>query len=615
MEPVSSGSAQRISDESQQVCLSESSTAALSTLAREQGLTLNTLVLGAWAILLSRYSGESDVVLGATVSGRPAELSGVENMVGLFINTLPVRIKLSPDSRLAPWLGSVQAELAELRQYEYCGLVDIQGWSDVPRGLPLFRTILVFENYPMRVSAERLRESEFHIEAADLRVTEMTHYPLFARVIPGRELELRVGYDSTLYDAAAAGRILRCFKNVLEAMAANIHNRLSCIEVLNESERHQALVENNDTRRDYEKGSIHKQVELQSERTPDAVAVEFEQEQVTYRELNVRSNQVGWYLRSLGVGLEILVGLCIERSIEMIVGLLGVLKSGGAYLPLDPHYPKERLSFMITDSPVEMVLTQDRLRAKLAPLSDHVLFLDSDWHLFASTRSDNPDHRVFNDSAAYVIYTSGSTGRPKAAVNTQGAIWNRLLWMQEALGLGPSDRVLQKTPFSFDVSVWELFWPLVTGARLVMASPEGHKDPAYLVRTINTQEITTVHFVPAMLAAFVEEEGLVECRSLRLIISSGEELTPNLVGRFYERVPDVEMYNLYGPTETAVDVTVWRCVNNPGRQVVPIGRPIANTQMYVLDEAMAPAPLGVRGELYIGGNGVGRGYLGRAGMT
>ncbi len=404
---------------------------------------------------------------------------------------------------------------------------------------------------------------------------------------------------------------------------------------MTDEERYRVLVEWNDTGKEYPVDvCLHQLFEAQVDRTPGAVAVVFEGTQMTYGELDHRANQLAHYLRGLGVGPEVLVGVFMERSIEMIIALYGTLKAGGAYVPLDPEYPPDRVAFMLEDTQVPVLLTQKTLMGGLhnvtalakqdeydglstlnPPIGNlTVVCLDSDWATIAKESADNPVSGATAENLAYVIYTSGSTGRPKGVMNCHQGICNRLFWMQDAYQLTDADRVLQKTPFSFDVSVWEFFWPLLVGARLIVARPGGHRDSGYLVDQILEQEITTLHFVPSMLQLFLSETRVRRCHSLKRVICSGEALPYELQERFFVR-SDAELHNLYGPTEAAVDVTYWACQQGNDFGFVPIGKPVANTEIYLLDSHMQPVPVGVNGELHIGGVQVARGYLNRPELT
>jgi amino acid adenylation domain-containing protein len=352
---------------------------------------------------------------------------------------------------------------------------------------------------------------------------------------------------------------------------------------------------------------------IQADRMPGAIALSCGDRGMSYAALNAEARKLAHKLRALGVQRGSLVAICIERSLEMVIGLLGILKAGAAYVPLDPGYPKERLAYMMDDSASEVLLTHSALSLRLPPHHGPTLFLDANWQQ-EITPANDAAIALTPDDLAYVIYTSGSTGKPKGAMNTHGGILNRLLWMQEAYHLLPEDRVLQKTPFSFDVSVWEFFWPLITGARLVLAQPGGHQDSKYLVQIVQQEKITTIHFVPSMLRVFLEEDNVEGCISLERVICSGEALSRQLQDRFFEKLK-CELHNLYGPTEAAVDVSSWQCHSNDGLDVVPIGRPISNLQLHVLDEQMRSAAPGTVGELYIGGAGLARGYWRRPELT
>ncbi|HKQ08224.1 MAG TPA: amino acid adenylation domain-containing protein, partial [Blastocatellia bacterium] len=337
-------------------------------------------------------------------------------------------------------------------------------------------------------------------------------------------------------------------------------------------------------------------------------------------ELNRRANQLAHYLRELGVGPDARVAICLERRLEMIVGLLGVMKAGGAYVPLDPAFPSERLGYMLEDSGPAVVLTQSHLRGlvETAAATYAVVELADDapfWQRYGEGNLEAPSNGVTPETLAYVIYTSGSTGKPKGVMVQHRSVVNRLVWMQSVYGLNSDDVVLQKTPFTFDVSVWEFFCPLIIGASLVVARPEGHKDPEYLRETIAGERITTIHFVPSMLQAFVDEGDWTECASLERVICSGEALPAKLVRSFYDRMMNTELHNLYGPTEAAVDVTAWSCPPEINVTAVPIGAPMNNVGIYILDRHGEPVPIGIAGELHIGGVQVARGYLNRSELT
>ena len=385
--------------------------------------------------------------------------------------------------------------------------------------------------------------------------------------------------------------------------------------LLTEDEYQRLLYTWNATTQDYPSElCLHELITQQAEKTPDAIAAVFEHEQLTYQELNRRANLLARRLQAEGVGPEVLVGICMERSLELLIGLIGILKSGGAYVPLDPTYPKERLAFMLSDAQVTVIVTQQKWLAIVETGEHPVLCLDGQWYRELPENDISPESSASVNNLIYVIYTSGSTGRPKGAMNTQRGLCNRLDWMQKAYTLNGIDRILQKTPYSFDVSVWEFYWPLLNGACMVLARPEGHKDNTYLVNLIAEQSITVLHFVPSMLLLFLEEPYLERCNSLKHVICSGEALPFSLQERFFEHL-NASLHNLYGPTEASIDVTFWNCQPSISLRTVPIGHPIANTQIYLLDVLLQPVPIGVPAELYIGGDGLARGYFGKPELT
>ncbi|HEV3458220.1 MAG TPA: amino acid adenylation domain-containing protein, partial [Thermoanaerobaculia bacterium] len=446
----------------------------------------------------------------------------------------------------------------------------------------------------------------------------------------GGEIGGGLEYSTDLFDRTSMKRLLGHLVRLLAAAADDPSRRVAEIELLSPAERQQVAVELNDTAADLSglagggEPRLHRWIERQAALTPGATAVVGEGESLTYRDLDARANRLARRLRRMGVRVDEPVAICAERSPALVVGLLGILKAGGAYLPLDPSYPSERLAFMIEDGlgglAAPVLLAQvDLLAASVAGAGARLIDLDAAAGPAGDADGAPLDGGAGADNLAYVIYTSGSTGRPKGVMNTHRGIVNRIAWMQRAHGLTPADRVLQKTPVSFDVSVWELFWPLAVGARLVLARPGGHRDPAYLMRRIEEQGVTVLHFVPSMLHAFLAQPGLGRCRSLRRVIASGEALPAELAARFHELLggagETTELHNLYGPTEAAVEVTAHRTLPGPARRAVPIGRPIANLGIWLLDPELQPVPLGVPGELYIGGTGLARGYLRRPGLT
>jgi amino acid adenylation domain-containing protein/thioester reductase-like protein len=592
--------------------LSASLTQKLKQFSQQQGVTLFMTLLAAFQTLLYRYTNQADICIGSPIANR--NRPQIEPLIGFFVNTLVLRTDLSGNPSFQQLLGRVRQVALDAYAHQDLPFEMLVEQLQPERSLsytPLFQVMFSLENAaaePLALPGLTFDPLEIAIDIAKFDLT-------LSMEETERGLKGRLEYSTDLFEARRITRTIGHFQNLLEGIVAAPERRISEFPLLSESERHQLLVEWKDTQSDYPHDKcIHQLFEAQVERSPDAVAVVFEDEKLTYQELNSRANQLAHYLQKLGVGPEVLVGICVERSLEMVVGLLGILKAGGAYVPLDPAYPKERLAFMLEDAQVSVLLTQQRLVEMLPPYQAKVICLDKDWEAIAVHNQSNPSSEVTSHNLVYVIYTSGSTGKPKGAMNTHRGLCNRLLWMQDAYQLTTADRVLQKTPFSFDVSVWEFFWPLLCGARLVVAQPGGHQDSAYLVKLIASQQITTIHFVPSMLQIFLEEPSLGACNCLKRVICSGEALPFALQERFFARL-DAQLHNLYGPTEASIDVTFWDCRRQSDFPIVPIGRPIANTQIYLLDRHLQPVPIGVPGELHIGGDGLARGYLNRPDLT
>ena len=630
--------------------LSEKTTTALKSLAKQNHLTLSTLLQGIWALLLSRYSGESDIVFGATVSGRPPTLSGVESMVGLFINTLPVRVKVSGDTKILPWLQQLQSQHLEREQYSWYPLVEIQRCSEIPGGRPLFESLVVFENYPLGSS---LLEETASLEINQIKSYERTNYPLTLVVIPGEELLVRMLYDCNRFDPDAIARMGNHFLTLLEGVVTNQTGQLQDLPLITQTERHQLLVEWNDTHTEYPDKCIHQLFEEQVQSTPQNIALQFGDEALTYEQLNHRADQLADYLITLGVKPDALVGLCIERSVEMVVGLLAILKAGGAYVPLDPSYPQERLAYMLSDSQASVLLTQKKFIDYL-PKHERVVCLDKERDIkYREELRDEPFRDVTSnistdvkaesvkpENLAYVIYTSGSTGKPKGVAMSNRSLVNLLIWQignQITNGIANQNaKTLQFSPISFDVSFQEIFSTLCAGGTLVLIPDDVRRDAIALLKLLTEQRIERL-FLP-----FVALQQLAEVAassdylpvSLREIITAGEQLQmTTALTNFLTRLPNCTLQNQYGPSESHV-VTAFTLESSTHARVQkfqiqksqtsqisqkltlpPIGRPIANTQIYILDSHHQPVPVGVPGELHIGGVSLAREYLNRSDLT
>ncbi|HEX7660638.1 MAG TPA: amino acid adenylation domain-containing protein [Pseudonocardiaceae bacterium] len=588
---------------------------ALTDMARHAGLTLNTVVQGAWGVLLGKLTGRADVTFGATVSGRPAELPGVETMVGLFINTVPVRVRVDEDQTDPAWvvLARLQDAQTGLLAHQHLGLADIQRAAGLDE---LFDTLTVFENYPLDPDALRLDGTGLAV--TNVGGTDATHYPVTLIITAGETLKLRLDYQPEVISASDAELILRRLRRVLAAFVADPAVPVGAIDVLSPAERDQVLHGFNDTAHPVTATTLPAIFAEQAARTPDHAAVVFEDSALSYAELDAAANRLARLLIDRGVGPGRLVALAVPRSLELLVAMYAVHKAGAAYLPIDPDYPADRIEFMLGDADPAVLITTPAVNIEPGDTPTLVLPLPAgDLAGYSAAPVTDADRLtpLTPDHPAYVIYTSGSTGRPKGVLVPHRGIVNRLRWMQHAYPLDDTDRVVQKTPSGFDVSVWEFFWPLQIGATLVVARPEGHKDPLYLAELIDRERITTIHFVPSMLHAFMEALPAGAARGLRRVICSGEALPVELTEKLLATLgpTGTELHNLYGPTEASVDVTAWTC--RPGETSVPIGRPVWNTQTYVLDGALNPAPIGVAGELYLAGDQLALGYLGRPALT
>ncbi|WP_186027193.1 non-ribosomal peptide synthetase [Burkholderia gladioli] len=594
--------------------------ARLRALSRTIGVSLATMCHLAWAMVLARTSGQRQVVFGTVLFGRMAAGAGSDRTMGLYINTLPLRIDIdATDVRAA--VRDTQIRLAGLLAHEHASLALAQRCSGIGANVPLFSALL---NYRHNVRLDS--PSQWPRDVELLEAHERTNYPVTLSVEDyGDALE----FAAQVIVPELPDRICAYMQHALEQLADALDagsGSLDHLQVVPEDERALLIDTLNATDAPYDRNQyLHGLFEAQVKRTPEAVALIAGDERLSYAELDARANRFARYLVDLGVGPDALVAVCLERSTAMVVSLLGILKAGGAYVPIDPAYPGPRIAHIVSDSAPAVVLVDAIGREALVDaLGDEKLaeyglidvgVASAPWDVLSSERLSPGELGLNPCHLAYVIYTSGSTGMPKGVQNEHDALVNRLTWMQEAYRLGGQDVVLQKTPFSFDVSVWEFFWTLANGATLVMAEPGAHRDADYLTEIIAKHSVTTLHFVPSMLAGFLEAQDLTRCKTLSRIICSGEALPAPIARRCLERLPHARLHNLYGPTEAAIDVTAFTCPPDFDAQAVPIGKPIANTRIYLLDEHQAPVPMGAIGELYIGGVGVARGYLNRADLT
>jgi amino acid adenylation domain-containing protein/non-ribosomal peptide synthase protein (TIGR01720 family) len=562
--------------EDQQTVISGEAAAKLQAFARQRRLTLNTILQGAWGVLLGKYSGEEDIAFGTTVSGRPVDLPGSETIIGPFINTLPVRMKIPLRSSLLSWLSELQSDQIEYGHYAYSSLVE--QYSEIPLGVPLYESILVFENYPVDRSSE---DYEHRVEISDVHSPVRTKFPLTIVSGPGSELPLSIAYDSRRFRSQDISRLLSHLRNIIEGMANSPERPIWSLSPWSRTEQNQLLsgwkgVERIDADNSY----IHHRFETQAKKNPDAIAVVFEQEQISYRELNTRANQLATYLQRQRVGPEVSVGVSLEPSLALVVVVLGILKASGTCATLDQ--------------------------------SDHGL--DFDWEAIGRQSGTNPDSRVMDENLAFIISTSGSAGEPKRVMITHRGLRNQLLGMQEIVSLTEEDRVLHRRRSSIDVSTLEVLWPLLAGARLVIAGPEACRNHDSILELIVEQQITTADFTPSIFLLLRREERLDNCGSLRRIMLNGETLSRSILERSYGRL-NMDLYHLYCVSEATGAVTGQVCGPQHDSEIVTAGQPLINTQIYILDSYLQPAPSGVAGEIWINGEGLARGYSGQADLT
>lgn len=589
----------------------------LRSISKAENTSIFQIVLTAFQILLYRYTGQEDFVIGCLMANRDyASL----NTVGYFVNAVPLRLFTQENFTFTKLLENTKAELQQSMEYVKVPFIKLVESMKLDRNLqhnPIFDILIVQENYETVHSDKLNLDFDYFLTDYEKSKFDLT---LYVNENNG-EYNLSLEYSTQLYNSMTIKRILLNFEVLLNSIVHDREAEVVSLQVVSNQEKELVISTWNNTARDYPLDkALHQHFEERARISGDAIAVvelsDVESERtLTYCELNRKANQLAYYLHEHGVVTDTCVCIMMKRSLEMVIGILGIMKAGAAYVPIDPDYPQKRVEYIIQDSEADHIIVQEDLKELLTDIPVNVISLDGDSHFLEEYPMENLELAITPENMAYMIYTSGSTGEPKGTMNLHKGICNRLIWMQEAFRMTPEDRVLQKTPYSFDVSVWEFFWPLMVGARLVMAKPQGHRDTSYIIQTILEQKISILHFVPSMLRLFLENPRVEECNlCLRYIICSGEAFSYELQKLFFRHLK-VGLYNLYGPTEAAVDVTWYCCTPANEWGIVPIGKPIANTQIYILDQRQQPIPIGASGEIYIGGTNLARGYWNKKELT
>ena len=590
-------------------------------LAKSEGIPVKTVLLSAHIRVLALLSATKDVVTGLVTNGRP-ERDGGDITVGLFLNTLPFRVKLT-DGSWRDLIKKIFREEQEVLPHRRIPLAEIQ---KMVGGESLFETDFNFVQF--HVLDKILTMPDFEFKGS--RSVEETNFVLAVNFSIDREtsgIVCGLSFDLNQLDPEQSSLIAGYYEKILMLIAEDPDASWNGTSCLSEQERQKIFSEWNSSHPENlpitEQQFVHKAIACQVEETPDTIAVIGEESNLEYRKLDRLANQLAHHIISYGIKPDDVVGVYMERSPDLVIALLAILKAGAAYLSLDPSYPEDRNLFMLEDSGVDLVLTLDSLKYVLThsdmenknvPLLKFIC-LDKEAESISRNNEEVPNIQIESDALAYVMYTSGSTGKPKGVEVSHGALSNHMKWMSEEFPLVPNDRVLQKTPLGFDASVWEFWAPLMAGAQLILAIPGGHTDTAYLAETVEQFNITILQVVPTLLEALLEEPEIRNAKGLRRVFAGGEILTPSLQEKFFKHLPTVKLINLYGPAEATIDTTFWVCHKGTDYESVPIGRPITNARVYILDELMDPVPIGTRGELYIGGTGLARGYRNRTELT
>jgi len=586
--------------------------AGLKALSRGEGVTLFMTLLAAYQVLLHRYSGQDDVVVGSGIANR--NRVEIEGLIGFFVNTLVLRSVLSGKPSFRELLARVRDVC--LGAYDHQDVpferlvAELQTERD-PSRTPLFQAAFQLQNYPLAAwELGEVRVQPLEVEGGtakfdvSLSMEEM-----------GDRLLARLRYNSDLFDGGTIERMLGHYRTLLEGVVADPDEEVGKLPLLTEGEWRQIVVQWNDTDRGYpSERCVHELFEEQAEQRPDAVAVVCEDQQLTYGELDARANQLANHLRKLGVLQETPVAICLQRSLALVVGLLGILKAGGAYVPLEPDHPAARLAYILADADAALLLTERQLAETLPAFNGHIVCLDADWERLAHETRETPVSKAGPQSLACVLYTSGSTGVPKGVMIAHGGVSNFVSWVEKTVGLNSADSAFWNARASFDGTITELFAPLAAGARVIVRPERVHPGSEEVVQLIAWHKVTILNVVPSVLQILLADERFTTCGDVRVVFCGGDTLRPEVVERFFGQMR-AELYNLYGPTEATVDATFWRCGLGSRTPSVPIGRPLQNVQAYVLDQNLQPVPIGVRGELCLGGVGLARGYCGHPEFT
>lgn len=582
----------------------------VTALAKKYTCSLSTLLFTCWHTLLWRLTNQQLQTLSFVVDGRHYE--ELQEALGLFARSVPVTGNLTAQKPFCQLLRETQQKLLEVTQWQdffqwKAPTMDIQasGANDL---------LYIPAGFAWTVQPPVIQSADVTFQLrGQLAEVDYSHLKLEC-VQTDASIQTYLHYNASLFASEDIASLQDSFLTLLQSILDAPEEALSKLTILSEATRLKILKQFNNTSVTHAHPlPLPLAFEGQVAKTPDAPAVRFHDQVWTYKELNTQANHLAAYLRRQGIGLEARVGICMERSLELVVALLGVLKVGGTYIPIDPEYPEDRIHFMLKDAEPALVLTQKTISSPVASTNVPVLYVDSEWAMLADELDTNVEIDLHAQCAAYIIYTSGSTGLPKGVLVTHQALSNHMEWMQETFRFTEADHIFQRTPYSFDASVWEFYAPLLCGGQLVLAEPGKHGDPTYLLQAITQHQITIVQMVPSLLRVLLQTpQGLRACSTFKTVFCGGEELTLDLQKLFFSQ-SEAALYNLYGPSETCIDATFWRCSVSSER--VPIGKPISQVEAYILDEDLAPVPIGVMGELYIGGAGVGRGYYQRPALT